>query len=73
MRFTLVADSSEKFASWVAEVRTRGGVLDSATFARLARPTRGGSDLTYGTLADDPFDMVAHGHMATLWSPKEAL
>ncbi len=33
MRFTLVADSSEKFASWVAGVRTGGGVLDSATFA----------------------------------------
>ena len=65
MRFTLVADSSEKFATWVADVRTRGGVLDSATFAQLARPTRGGGDLTYGTLADDPFDMVAHGHMAT--------
>lgn len=73
MRFTLVADSSEKFASWVADVRTRGGVLDSATFAQLARPTRGDGDLTYGTLADDPFDMVAHGHMVTLWSPEEAL
>jgi cytochrome o ubiquinol oxidase subunit II len=73
MRFTLVAESSEKFASWVADVRTRGAVLDSETFAALARPTRGGGDLTYGTLADDPFDMVARGHMATLWSPKEAL
>jgi cytochrome o ubiquinol oxidase subunit II len=73
MRFTLVADSSEKFASWVAEVRARGGVLDSATFAQLARPTRGGGDLSYGTLADDPFEMVANGHMATLWSPEEAL
>jgi len=73
MRFTLVADSSEKFASWVADVRTRGGVLDSATFAQLTRPTRGDGELTYGTLADDPFDEVAHGHVATLWSPKEAL
>jgi cytochrome o ubiquinol oxidase subunit 2 len=73
MRFTLVAESSEKFASWVADVRTRGAVLDSETFAELARPTRGGGDLTYGTLANDPFDMVARGHMATLWSPKEAL
>jgi cytochrome o ubiquinol oxidase subunit 2 len=73
MRFTLVAESSEKFASWVADARTRGGVLDSATFAELARPTRGDGELTYGTLADDPFDKVAHGHMATLWSPEEAL
>jgi cytochrome o ubiquinol oxidase subunit 2 len=73
MRFTLVAESSAKFASWVADARTRGGVLDSATFAQLARPTRGDGDLTYGTVADDPFDKVAHGHMATVWSPKEAL
>jgi cytochrome o ubiquinol oxidase subunit 2 len=73
MRFTLVAESSEEFASWVGGVRTRGGVLDSATFAELARPTRGDGELTYGTLADDPFDEVVHGHMATLWSAKEAL
>jgi cytochrome o ubiquinol oxidase subunit 2 len=73
MRFTLVAGSSEKFASWVAEVRARGGVLDGATLAQLARPTRGGPDLTYGAVADDPFEMVAHGHLATLWSPEEAL
>ena len=73
MRFKLVAETNEKFASWVAEVRTGGGVLDSATFAELARPSRGDGELTYGILADDPFDMVAHGHMATLWSPKEAL
>jgi cytochrome o ubiquinol oxidase subunit 2 len=73
MRFTLAAESSEKFANWVAEVRTRGGVLDSATFTELARPSRGDGELTYGTLEDDPFELVAHGHIATLWSPKEAL
>jgi len=73
MRFTLVADSGEKFASWVADAHTSGGVLDSATFAQLVQPTRGDGHLTYGTLADDPFDMIAHGHMATQWSPKEAL
>jgi cytochrome o ubiquinol oxidase subunit 2 len=73
MRFTLVADSGEKFASWVAEVRTHGGVLDGTTFAQLARPTRGGGDLSYGSVADDPFDTVAHGHMTTVWSPEEAL
>jgi cytochrome o ubiquinol oxidase subunit II len=73
MRFTLLADSSENFASWVAGVRSRGGSLDSATFSELARPTRDGSELTYGSVMDDPFDTVAGGHMATLWSPKEAL
>jgi cytochrome o ubiquinol oxidase subunit 2 len=73
MRFTVTADSGEKFSSWVAEVRARGRVLDGATFAQLARPTRGGDELTYGTVTDDPFEMVAHGHIATLWSPEEAL
>ncbi len=73
MRFTLVADSSENFASWVADVHRRGGVLDGASFAELARPARGGGELTFGTLADDPFDRVAHGHIVTRWSPQEAL
>jgi cytochrome o ubiquinol oxidase subunit II len=73
MRFRLVADSTESFASWVAGVRKGGGVLDSATFCELARPTTGGRELTYGSVADDPFERVSQGHMATIWSPKEAL
>jgi cytochrome o ubiquinol oxidase subunit II len=73
MRFRLVADSIESFASWVARVRKADGVLDSATFSELARPTTGGREMTYGSVADDPFDRVAQGHMATIWSPKEAL
>jgi cytochrome o ubiquinol oxidase subunit 2 len=73
MRFALTADSSETFANWVSEVRSRGGVLDVGTFSELARPTRGGSELTYGSVTDDPFDRVAQGHMTTVWSPKEAL
>ena len=73
MRFTLVADSSEKFRAGLHEVRSRGGVLDSATFAQLARPTRAGGELTYGTVAGRP---VRHGRtraLATRWSPNEAL
>jgi len=73
MRFSLVASSSDKFASWVAEVRARGGVMDETAFAQLARPTHGGGELTYGELARDPFDTVAHGQMTTAWSPEEAL
>jgi cytochrome o ubiquinol oxidase subunit II len=72
MRFTLVADSEENFASWVAEVRSHGGVLDGSTFAQLARPTRGGDDRSYGSVVEDPFDRVAHGQMATVWSLEEA-
>jgi cytochrome o ubiquinol oxidase subunit II len=73
MRFALVADSAEGFTSWVAQVRARGGALDRATFAELARPTRAGGELTYGSVPQDPFEMVAHGHIATRWSPEEAL
>jgi cytochrome o ubiquinol oxidase subunit II len=73
MRFTLRAESGEGFAGWVAQVRQGSGVLNEATVAQLVRPTRGGGELTYGSVAEDPFEVVAHGQMATLWSPKEAL
>jgi cytochrome o ubiquinol oxidase subunit II len=73
MRFTLRAESDEGFASWVARTRQHSGVLDGASFMELARPTRGGGELTYGSVSDDPFDTVAHGHLATRWSLKEAL
>jgi cytochrome o ubiquinol oxidase subunit II len=73
MRFALVAESRESFANWVAEVRSRGGVFDTATLYELARPTRGGGEMTYGSVTNDPFDTVATGHLATVWSPKEAL
>ena len=73
MRFTLRAESGEGFAAWVAKTREHGGVLDGASFAELARPTRAGGELTYGSVPEDPFEVVAHGHMATLWSPEEAL
>jgi len=73
MRFTLRAESAEGFSTWIAQTRERGGVLDSASFAELVRPTRASGELTYGSVRDDPFETVAAGHLATHWSPKEAL
>ena len=73
MQFTLRAESGEGFTTWVAKTREHDGVLDGASFAELARPTRAGGELTYGSVPDDPFDIVAHGHLATRWSAKEAL
>ncbi len=73
MRFTLRAESGEGYAAWVAKTREQDGVLDGASFAELARPTRAGGELTYGSVPADPFDTVVHGHLATHWSPKEAL
>jgi cytochrome o ubiquinol oxidase subunit 2 len=73
MRFTLRAESGAGFAAWIAQTRERGGVLSSPTFTELARPTRGGGELTYGSVAEDPFESVAGGHTKTHWSLKEAL
>jgi cytochrome o ubiquinol oxidase subunit II len=73
MRFTLVAEPYDGFAKWVTQVRARGGALDGTTFAGLVRPTRAGGDLTYGSVTEDPFAAVAHGRIATAWSPEEAL
>jgi cytochrome o ubiquinol oxidase subunit 2 len=73
MRFTLRAESRQGFAAWIAETHAQGGVLNGPTFAELARPTRAGGELTYGSVADDPFESVAAAHMKTHWSLKEAL
>src|SRR4029077_1072841 len=73
MHFTLRAESGEGFAAWVAQVRAESGVLNEPVLAQLVRPTRAAGELTYGSVPQDPFEMVAGGHMATLCSSKEAL
>jgi cytochrome o ubiquinol oxidase subunit II len=73
MRFALRAESGDGFATWVAQAREHTAVLDGATFTKLAQPTRASGEMTYGSVPDDPFDMVADGRMATHWSPAEAL
>ena len=73
MQFTVRAESNEGFAAWTAQTHERGGVLDGSTFAELARPTRAGGELTYGSVAEDPFESVANGRVTTHWSIKEAL
>ena len=73
MQFTVRAESSEGFAAWLAEARKQGAALDGTTLAGLARPTREGGELTYGSVTQDPFDLIVYGHVATRWSPKEAL
>jgi cytochrome o ubiquinol oxidase subunit 2 len=73
MQFTLHAESSDEFTTWVAQAHERGGVLDEATVAQLIRPTRAAGELTYGSVPNDPFEAVTAGHRITRWSPKEAL
>jgi cytochrome o ubiquinol oxidase subunit II len=73
MQFTVRAESGKGFAAWIVEARQRGGVLNGSTFAELARPTRAGGELTYGSVVQDPFESVAGGRITTHWSLKEAL
>jgi cytochrome o ubiquinol oxidase subunit 2 len=73
MRFTVRAKTDESFASWVAQTRAAGGVLDAAGFVELARPSRGSGEVTYGSVAEDPFERVAGGRLPTRWSMEEAL
>jgi cytochrome o ubiquinol oxidase subunit II len=73
MRFTVRAESGERFAAWIAQTRETGGVLDGPTFAELMHPTRAGDELTYGSMTEDPFGLVADGQTNTRWSLKEAL
>jgi cytochrome o ubiquinol oxidase subunit 2 len=73
MEFTVRAEPSEDFASWIAHAREQGRVLDAASFLELVRPTRASGELTYGSVPEDPFESVADGRLKTRWSPKEAL
>jgi len=73
MHFVVRAESGDGFATWVAEAREQGGVLDGSAVAELLRPTRTGGERTYGSVATDPFESIASGHVKTQWSEKEAL
>jgi cytochrome o ubiquinol oxidase subunit II len=73
MRFSVQVDSGDEFSAWITHVRARGDVLSDTTFKGLVRPTRAGGELTYGSVADDPFEAVADGRLGTHWSINEAL
>ena len=73
MRFTVRAESGEGFATWIAEAHGQGGVLDGSAVTELLQPTRAGSERTYGSVVDDPFESIASGRIKTQWSTKEAL
>jgi cytochrome o ubiquinol oxidase subunit 2 len=73
MHFMVRAESGERFATWVAEAHGQGTVLDGSAVTELLRPTRAGSEHTYGSVVEDPFESIASGHIRTQWSTKEAL
>jgi cytochrome o ubiquinol oxidase subunit 2 len=73
MHFVVRAESGEGFATWVAEARGQGAILDGSAVAELLRPTRAGNEYTYASVAEDPFESIASGRIKTQWSVKEAL
>jgi cytochrome o ubiquinol oxidase subunit 2 len=73
MRFSVQVESGDEFSAWITHVRARGDVLSDTTFKDLVRPTRAGGELTYGSVADDPFESIAEGRLGTHWSINEAL
>src|ERR1700722_9754548 len=52
MRFDLVSMGSEAFKDWVSTTKTRGGVLDAATFEALARPAKAEGAQTYARVSE---------------------
>jgi cytochrome o ubiquinol oxidase subunit II len=72
MRFELVATSAQQYQQWLGETRTRGGALDMATFANLAKPSHAAEPLSFGQVDPELFNIVATGKIATRWSPEEA-
>jgi cytochrome o ubiquinol oxidase subunit II len=73
MHFTVRAESGEGFSTWVAGARRQGAILDDSAVAELLRPTRAANESTYASIAEDPFESIASGHIKTQWSIKEAL
>jgi cytochrome o ubiquinol oxidase subunit II len=72
MRFSVVATSPLDFQHWLERTRSGGGVLDSATYALLSRPTRAGEPISFAQVDPHLFGQVAEGKMATLWTEEEA-
>jgi cytochrome o ubiquinol oxidase subunit II len=58
MRFETDAVSDEEFDSWTSAARAKGGTLDVATFADLARPSRATGSATYGDVFGGLFEAI---------------
>jgi len=60
MRFDVDAVSAEQFAQWITQARGSGAVLDAATYADLAKPSKAVEPSTYGAVAPKLFHNVAN-------------
>ena len=61
MRFDVKAVSTEDYRSWVQSVRAHGGLLDSARYAELMRPSINDSPTTFGTVRPRLFEAIVSG------------
>ena len=63
MRFDVDAVAAAGFDTWVSEARASGQILDAATFAQLAIPTRAKGIATYAAVSGGLFEAIAAGHL----------
>jgi cytochrome o ubiquinol oxidase subunit II len=66
MRFDLVSTEAAAFEDWVNTTKTQGGVLDAATFEKLAMPARAAGAPTYARVSAGLFDRISSGHLAAV-------
>ena len=58
MRFDAVAVPEAQFADWVAQTRAKGGSLDAAAYADLAKPSRANPVTTYAAVTPKIFESI---------------
>ena len=63
MHFNVDAMPPERFAQWVASTGSAGPVLDSKTYADLARPSTAVTPFTYHSVAPGLFDSIRMASM----------
>jgi cytochrome o ubiquinol oxidase subunit II len=69
MRFDVDAVSDIGFQAWLSGARTGSQVLDAATFARLAAPTRAQGTATYADVSSRLFEAIAAGRLPVAAAP----
>ena len=60
MRFSVDAVTDNRFAQWVREARETGPVLDSQSYADLAKPSKAVAPFTYRAVSGDLFSGIVN-------------
>jgi cytochrome o ubiquinol oxidase subunit 2 len=63
MHFNVDAMPPERFAQWAASIGSAGPVLDSKTYADLAKPSAAVTPFTYHAVAPGLFDSIRMSSM----------